>query len=369
MFKILIQFQLLLGLLTQAVPGFSQHQYEHPSQDLNYDQIYAYGLDANISPALDLLKQFSGDLSVEDQTFKQRFLDRFVDGKEIDIEASVPHQKIGELLTIFRGYWRMSMLDTTQNFDGHLASQVGPFLKKNYPPVRDIAIQRDSIGYYLSRYIHSQGFFTTKEVGKTGRLVDLPIWQTQLDTIYTFELHKDKLQVPVVMMKDFLSLGWLQYATLGRHYPGGWAREDTLFCVRSAYDLDSEQFQVSYLAHEGRHLEDYQRYPNLKSYDLEYRAKLTELSLARESLFDLISFFIKQSNKESKNPHQFANYYLIRDLSRSLFKKEFEADLEQWKAVRPDKINRTAFKLLKKNAKQLRKRGKSVKSLLKPESI
>lgn len=365
MCKTVIQQVLLLALLICTIGASAQHQIEHPASDLNYDQIYAFGVDANIAPAIDLLQQSETKLSVKDQSFKERFLARFVEGKAPESDAQIQHQQIRELLRIFQSYWRKSMLDTTQNFDGYLASQVGPFLKKNYPPVQDINIQRDSIGYYLSNYVHSQGFYTTKKVGKTGRLVDLPIWQTQLDTIYTFDLHKDQMKVPVVMMKDFISLGWIQFATLGRHYPGGWATKDTLFCVRQAYDLDSENFQISYLAHEGRHLDDYQLFPELKSPDLEYRAKLTELSLADESLFDLLSFFMHQSNRVSKNPHQFANYCLIRDLSQHLFKKDFEDNLEQWQQVGKVKINKAALKLLKRNTRQLQKEGVKVETILK----
>ncbi len=365
MCKTVIQQVLLTALLLCAISSTAQHQIEHPSSDLNYDQIYAYGVDANITPALDLLQQSSDKLSAKDQSFKERFLARFVEGESPESDEQIQHEQIQELLSIFQSYWRKSMLDTSQNFDGYLASQVGPFLKKNHPPVKDIDIQRDSIGYYLSDYVHSQGFFTTKKVGKTGRLVDLPIWQTQLDTIYTFELHKDQMRVPVAMMKDFISLGWIQYATLGRHYPGGWATKDTLFCVRQAYDLDSENFQISYLAHEGRHLDDYRHFPVLKSYDLEYRAKLTELSLADESLFGLISFFIHQSNQASKNPHQFANYCLIRDLSQQLFRKDFEENLELWHKIEKAKINKAALKLLKRNTRQLQKQGKDVETILK----
>ncbi len=366
MFIVLIRVQSFLGLLLCIVPAFSQQQIQDSAKAINYKQIYAYGLDANITPAIALLKSTDDNLSVKDQTFKKRFLQRFAEGLETNVDPPIEHPQIKELLHIFRSYWRMSMLDTTQNYDGYLASKVGPFLKKYHPPVKNLELQRDSIGKYLSRYVRSQGFYTTKTVGKTGRLVDLPIWQTQLDTIYTFALHQDQMEVPVVMMKDFISLGWIQYATLGRHYPGGWATKDTLFCVRQAYDLESEAFQISYLAHEGRHLNDYHLFPALKSPDLEYRAKLTELSLAKESLFDLIAFFVTQSNKASKNPHQFANYCLIRDLSQQLFKKDFEHDLEQWQKTEKLKINKAALKLLRRNTKQLRKQGEDVETILKP---
>lgn len=366
MCKTVIQQVLLCAFLLCAIGISAQHQIEHPASDLNYDQIYAYGVDANITPAIDLLQRSGSELSTKDQAFKERFLARFVAGETPESDAEIQHEQIQELLRIFQSYWRKSMLDTTQNFDAYLASKVGPFLKKNYPPVKDMTIERDSIGYILSRYVHSQGFYTTKKVGKTGRLVDLPIWRNQLDTVYTFDLHKEQIKVPVAMMKNFISLGWIQYATLGRHYPGGWATKDTLFCVRQAYDLNSENFQISYLAHEGKHLDDYRHFPALKSRDLEYRAKLTELSLADESLFGLISFFIHQSNKASKNPHQFANYCLIRDLSKQLFNKDFEDDPEQWQKMEKAKINRAALRLLKRNTRQLQKQGEEVETVLTP---
>lgn len=77
----------------------------------------------------------------------------------------------------------------------------------------------------------------------------------------------------------------------------------------------------------------------------------------------LISFFIKQSNKESKNPHPLANYHLIRDLSKRLLKQEFETDLKKWKDLSVEKINKAVLQQLKKNTRQLRKQGRSVISL------
>lgn len=333
-------------------------------QGLNYHQIYAYGLDANIKPAIRLLNSLPEDLSAKDADFKKRFLERFEGGERLPLAKDIEHEGIRKLVQIFHSYWRQSMLDTSQNFDGQLARQIIPFLKKNYPASRDLEIQRDSIGSYLSRYIRSQGFYTTEKIGKTGRLIDLPIWQVQIDTLYSFQLHKEKMTVSVKMMKDFISLGWLEFATLGRHYPGGWAKDDGLYCVVKAYDLDSESFRVSYLAHEGRHFNDYQLFPNLVSADLEYRAKLTELSLAKGSLYDLLDFFSRNGNADSKNPHQLANYHVIEDLTKELFKKGQVPDSSLWKTQSIKKIHRKALRLLKRNTKKLRKQGVEVKSLL-----
>jgi len=89
-----------------------------------------------------------------------------------------------------------------------------------------------------------------------------------------FNLLDEELKVKVVLMTDFATLGWEEYATLGTYYPGGWATDDALYCVKDAYDLNSETFLVSYLAHESRHFSDYKLFDKkLSGAELEYRAK------------------------------------------------------------------------------------------------
>ena len=155
------------------------------------------------------------------------------------------------------------------------------------------------------------------------------------------------------MMDNFITLGWEEYATIGRYYPGGWATVKALYCVKKAYDLKSEKFLISYLAHESRHFTDYKLFPKLTSTDLEYRAKLTELSLAQKTLYDLLKFFINNANYDSDNGHSVANYCAIRDLSKALFKVEFEKDINKWKNISTNKINKTAYKILLANTKAM----------------
>ncbi len=75
------------------------------------------------------------------------------------------------------------------------------------------------------------------------------------------------------------------------------------------------------------------------SADLEYRAKLTELSLANQSLYQLIEFFIMNANYDSENGHSVANYCAIRDVSKAVFGREFEKDMQQWKSIPVSRIN------------------------------
>lgn len=102
-------------------------------------------------------------------------------------------------------------------------------------------------------------------------------------------------------MDEFVTLGWTEFATMDKYHPGGWATDDALNCVKKAYDVSSETFLISYLAHEGRHCSDYKHFPKLRnSADLEYRAKLTELSMADSTLLQLIVFLLPQPRSTVK---------------------------------------------------------------------
>jgi hypothetical protein len=123
-------------------------------------------------------------------------------------------------------------------------------------------------------------------------------------------------------------LGWEEYATFGKYYPGGWATKKALFCVRQAYNINSESFLVSYLDHEGQHFSDYKRYPNLIGNDLEYRAKLSELYFSNENVYKIIENFISTAKYDKNNAHPFSNYCVIRDMSKLLLNVEMETNFK-----------------------------------------
>ena len=87
---------------------------------------------------------------------------------------------------------------------------------------------------------------------------------------------------------------------------GGWAKPDALYAVRASYDLASEEFYVSYLAHEGQHFADYARYPMLEQPELEYRAKLTEIALSTTTTATLLANFASLGGDSRDSPHAFA---------------------------------------------------------------
>ena len=336
------------GLFAQTIGKDTVH--------LDYRKIYAYCLDGNIRPAL-LMVDTAGrhSLSPKDRQFATEFDSRFRSGQDNSNYLASKRSPIDSLLQIYHAYWRTGLLDTQRNDDTTFTEKLVQFLKASYGPARALTADPDSIDLYEKGYLGTFGFHTTG-FGKTGKFFDLLVWRKEEDTTYNFMMGTEKISAHVVFMDDFITLGWEEFATLEKYYPGGWATSDALYCVKKAYDLNSEQFLISYLAHESRHFADYKLFPGLQSADLEYRAKLTELSLAKTSLYETIEFFISNANKDSDNGHSVADYRAIRDLSKKLFKKEFEKNILAWKKLDPARIHSAAAEILQANTTVLRSR-------------
>jgi len=249
------------------------------------------------------------------------------------------------------------LLDTSKNNDSLLLSRLNVFLHNGRLPAHNEAVNTDSLDAAVKKYIESRGFHTTDGIGKTGRLYDLLVWKTEKDSTYIFRMGREKIKARVIMMDDFLTLGWEEYATMGKLHPGGWTTTTALYCVKSAYVLNSENFLISYLAHEGRHFSDYKLFPKLGSADLEYRAKLTELSLAKTTLYHLLAFYISNANGNSQNGHSVANYRVVSDLSKALFKTGFETSIDAWKKVSAERINAMSYQILQANTRELKHRA------------
>ena len=333
--------QLYLGLLLTTL-GIISCQSQSADPTLPYDEIYAHCLDGNVLPAVEILKREKGS-NQKDREFKAHFLRRF--GGVVD-STEINDNRLKELVSYFREYWHKSLLNRGQEYERELMGKVIPYLMKNYSKARETKIGPDNIGTILSDYIHSEGFYTRDRVSKLDPYVDLVIWSEQKDSIYTVDLDGNEFGVKVVCLNDFITKGWTDYATLGSHFSGGWTQDDGIYYVGNSYDIDSEEFKVSLIAHEARHFLDHQKYPDMSNDRMEYRGKLTELSLAKESLYNLISFFIANAAEESEVAHSVANYMLIHNLSKKIFNKDYVTDLNQWKSKDIPTINKVAAELL-----------------------
>lgn len=122
------------------------------------------------------------------------------------------------------------------------------------------------------------------------------------------ELPLSKKNLIIYLMDDFLMLSWLHFATFGKRSTGGWAKPDGLYCVRIRYGdtLEDDMYQVSFLKHEAQHVDDYEKYPHLAPWELEYRAKLVELIYGDSD--KLLEKFINEAKNNPDFPHLFASY-------------------------------------------------------------
>lgn len=260
------------------------------------------------------------------------------------------------ILQAYRLYWQGAMLRraTTANAERVLLDSLNAILA----PPRGPAETLDDASERARIAIREEGLFAL--AGVTSPYYELMIWKTQNPATYHVKLPGRAVDVPVVFLDDFVSLGWAGFATCGRSHSGGWATKDSLFALRSAYDLDSENFRISYLAHEGTHFADYKRYPKLQQPELEYRAKLTELALSEKTTHDLITGFARRNGPDRSAPHHFANYWVATDMSRAVFSSDsLVADPGRWRGVPAKRIRDEAEELIEKNDGKLRKIGAS----------
>jgi hypothetical protein len=322
------------------------------------DRIYAHALQGDVKQAIAALDSIPPrDLTKQHKQLRDEYHARFVAGENPDPPAGSDSGAVG-LLRIFQGYWRNSLMKASPDLvlEERLMAEVSGYFKQHYPPAAKLSLKQieEQIDTLYLGYLKSRGYHST-EPGKTGNLYDLLVWAEQEATDYKIELPGGIQNVRVVFMDKFLTLGWEEFATFGTSYPGGWTKSDALYCVKQAYEPDSEDFHVSYLTHEAQHFADNARYPRLQQPDLEYRAKLAELCKTDTLKDRLIKRFIVNALDDSTQAHSFADHCVIRDLSRKLFKSDYVTDLGLWKALKPGALNAAANELLLANSAALDK--------------
>lgn len=263
------------------------------------------------------------------------------------------------ILRAYRTYWQASMMRQVSRAEAEaqLTQRLNAIVMARNP--RYVASGDIDVASEAAKHaIEQEGLFAL--AGITSPYYELAIWKTQSERTYTVDLLDRRVRTKVIFMDDFVSLGWAGFASCDRFHTAGWATDTALFAVKSAYDLKSEDFRVSYLAHESRHFSDYRRFPRLEQAELEYRAKLTELSLARKSAHDLITTFSRRVGRDRSVPHDFANYWLSSKLSRAVFKSASPIDdPAAWRKVPAKVIRQAARRLLSANDAYLDRNGPS----------
>lgn len=275
----------------------------------------------------------------------ERFTARFVD--RTDTGPTPDDPEVARLVALYRAYWADALLAPAR-LDEHeqaLAAGVSAIVGGN---------PEEAIGL-VPAFLETRGYQAI--AGRTPPLLELMLWERTVTEPTKVTLTDGVVEVPVHSLEGFVSYGWSHHATLGAAQTGGWATTDGLYLVEESYDLHSETYRVSFLTHESRHYADYQLFPALGSADLEYRAKLTELVYARETLADLLDRFTRSAAPAANAPHALAAWHLVGDLSERLLGRPRPDSAEDWGAVRPREVRRAARALLRAHTAALVEAG------------
>jgi len=293
--------------------------------------------------------QLDHDLAVR---YQQRFVLRD--------EPGASHSEnpfIQDLLKIYTTYWTRSLLGEFDFEAGKKWLETELHILLVNHDLKELLENGSDTMSALGQALSEQGLYFDHSLASPW--YDLLLWKSQQQQRFEVDLADQRVELDVVFMDDFISLGWADFATLGMTSSAGWAASDAIYCVSWAWDHDSENFRVSFLQHEGRHFADFKSYPRLGVIDLEYRAKLTELAFADTTLFRILANFSVNSAPNPESPHAYANYLVIHNLYRAVFDMDLTAESPPWSRAPKDKINQAAAELLMAHTDRLIEAGAS----------
>lgn len=307
----------------------------------NADPFYARyissAIQGDLSAARDLFeddrwKNEPGVLALKEQ-FEERFQPQ---------HAPATSDFAHAVVLAYRAYWRDNLLNVgaAQTHERILEQRIDELLERE--GVRPLG-EEDRFSQ-LRQSLNDRGLHVLESAAPPMR--DLFVWRDESPRQFRVHLHDTPVDLEVVFIDDFAVQGWKDFASLGLATTTGWVEDGILYCLAWAYDTESENFEVSYLKHEARHLVDLERYPQMGSEELEYRAKLTELAHANHSLFRVLKDFTAKAAQNPDSAHAMANWRVIRDLYWELNQNEMPEPFAGWDPIDADLVNQAARRLL-----------------------
>lgn len=206
----------------------------------------------------------------------------------------------------------------------------------------------DNIEEEIEKMVKAEGYECL--CGDTSGFFGPYIWESSTKVTYEVELPSGIQPYTIIMMDGFISRSWLDFISFGETGTGGWVGKDgTLCCVRSLYDTESEEFNISFLKHEAQHAHDKKKYLDITTVDLEYRAKLVELIYWHndEKIKEIYS---EADNTNPNNGHSVAAYRIISEMSQKIFGCEYVNDENIWEN-KLDNVKKYAMELLEKSSR------------------
>ena len=298
-----------LALAAQSQPPSAPAPVSTPAAREAIQNAAGHALQGDMAPALAALRtvpaeQYAGPAAA----LRACILDRFADGGGAPAPANLP-PVTASALALYRTYWRAALLAPgsraarEESLRGALAALVG------LAP----AATMDAVETALGARLEAEGVHAL--TGVTAPLRELMLWRSQSAEDREIALPEGVHRTHVVLLDDFVSYGWAGYATCDRSITGGWVRPDGIYAVVPGWgDLNDEHYLVSFLGHESQHFADKERFGEMSSWELEYRAKLTELALADRTQGRLLGAFAHNQGDDIAIPHSYANRRVLAAL-------------------------------------------------------
>lgn len=247
--------------------------------DFDHGAFRSYLVNGKLKAAMDYLSRFP-----EQSERRARYASRFQEGR---YEAFDENPFLNDILLAYQKYYRdvFYLEQPPEDAARRLAARLGDALQSGGG--------LSELEERAAEAFRANGFYFLG--GRTSGFFGPYIWRHEELRRYAVELPHGTQNYAVKLLDGFLMRSWLDYLSFGETGTGGWANGDGLIhCVRSAYDLESEDFQVSLLKHEAQHAYDLERYKGITNPELEYRAKLVELIYSRER--NLLARFAAESD-------------------------------------------------------------------------
>ena len=280
------------------------------------DRATGLALQGDAAEAVKVLRKVSeAGFIGEDAAFRTCMLTRFGSHASDPSDQNWGDPWVASLAADYLTYWKQSLTNPNDRSQAEraLRSRVSKLLGHSLANDADFDAAEDQIkSEALKRGFHIL-------LGRTQPLRELMIWKKLTVEQREVTLPEGPQNVKVNYLDDFLLRGWGYYATCKRRSAGGWATEADLFAVVPAYkSLADETFSVRFLAHETQHFADKKAFPNLESWELEYRAKLVELSLADSSQDSTLQLICENQTESKTSPHGYADFRVVDDVSGHL---------------------------------------------------
>lgn len=276
--------------------------------DTKFDENIFYGhlIKGDLNGAIGYLKRFPEQAGLYD-----RYRRVFEQGNYVAYDAD---SYLNELLAVYQRYYR-DVFYLNVN-----AEEAAERMRNRFAVLFDAADQDmdfDTIeNSLIAEAFRSRSFQFLG--GKTGGYYGPYIWNITETRQYDVELPDGVQEYTVRFLDGFIAKSWLDHLSFGAVSTGGWSDGDGIInCVKSSYDVESENFQVSLLKHEAQHAMDLSKYRNMSSEDLEYRAKLVELIYSSQR--NLLAQFMYEAGAENAdNGHSRAAGRLVEGFSKTL---------------------------------------------------